>query len=117
MVNKPLSRQAKKHKEEENSPSPAKKPVAKAPKKVEPKVPEKVEPPVVPQEKVVTPIVETKTVKSKRVRFVREKKEKKPEANAAPLPPRSTKAKAKMMSKKLAIPPKAEPNFGSKPKA
>ena len=109
MAKKPLSREAKKHKDEE-SPLPAtKKAIVKVPEK-------KVATPIAPPEPVIEPVVETKTVKPKKARFVREKKEKKPQTNAAPLPPRSTKAAARIMSKKLAIPPKAEPNFGTKPK-
>ncbi|HEV3439870.1 MAG TPA: hypothetical protein VG122_21060 [Gemmata sp.] len=117
MAKKPLSREAKKHKDEESPLPTAKKAIAKVPeKKAVVKVPEKVETPITPPEPVIAPVVETKNVKPKKARFVREKKEKKPQTNAAPLPPRSTKAAAKIMSKKLAIPPKAEPNFGTKPK-
>ncbi len=111
MAKKPLSREAKKHKEkEEESPRPtAKKAIVKVPEK-------KVATPIAPPEPVIAPVVEPKIVKIKKPRFVREKKEKKPQTNAAPLPPRSTKAAAKIMSKKLAIPLKTEPNFGTKPK-
>lgn len=53
----------------------------------------------------------------KKARFVREKTEKRPQAKAAPLPPRSTKATAKLMTKGMATPPKEEPTSGQKPKA
>ncbi|MBA4189827.1 MAG: hypothetical protein C0467_17735 [Planctomycetaceae bacterium] len=61
--------------------------------------------PVVP-EPVAPPVVEVPAEKPKRPRFVREKVEKKPQPKpAAPLPPRSKKIVAKLMSKNLAIPP------------
>jgi hypothetical protein len=55
--------------------------------------------------------------KPKKARFVRGKTAKRPAAKAAPLPPRSTKAAAKMMSKNLALPPKEERASGPKPRA
>jgi hypothetical protein len=68
------------------------------------------------QEHVVQPVVDA-VKKPKKPRFVRKKKEKQPEAKAAPLPPRSTKANAKLMTKGMAVPPKEENAAGQKPKA
>jgi hypothetical protein len=71
-------------------------PKAKAPVKS----PELIKPPeqVAPSPPVV----------KKRERYVREKKEKRSEVEAAPLPPRSKKFFGKLMTKNLAIPPKDE---------
>ena len=55
--------------------------------------------------------------KPKKPRFVRLKTEKRPQPKAAPLPPRSTRATAKLMTKGLAVPPKDEKPTGQKPKA
>ena len=51
---------------------------------------------------------------AKKARYVREKKEATPEAEAAPLPPRSTTASGKMLSKNVKTAPKetAGPNRG-----
>ncbi len=57
------------------------------------------------REHVVRPVVAA-VKKPKKARFVREKKEVKTPAKAAPLPPRSTKASAKLMTKNVALPPK-----------
>jgi hypothetical protein len=120
MAKKTLSREAKKHSNEINKGIAAKKPVVKLPEKAPEKTPEKKpekKPEVeAPQQEVSEPIAEAVTEKPKRVRFVREKKVKAPEMAAAPLPPRSSKVRAKMMSKNLSLPPKTEPNFGSAPK-
>ena len=52
------------------------------------------------QEHVVQPVVEAvKPKKAKKPRFVRQKKEKRPQSKASALPPRSTKATAKLMTK------------------
>ena len=59
------------------------------------------------KEHVVEPVPVVK--KPKKSRFVREKKEKKPRTMAIPLPPRSTKAAGKMMSKNVRIAPRKEP--------
>lgn len=68
------------------------------------------------QERVVQPVVDAvKPKKAKRPRFVREKKESRPAPAGPALPPRSTKAKAKLMTKGLTLPPKDE-NMGQKPK-
>jgi hypothetical protein len=66
------------------------------------------------QEHVVKPVV--KAVKPKKKRFVREKKVKREQGATPALPPPSKKVTAKLMSKKLALPPKEE-KTGQKPKA
>ena len=68
------------------------------------------------QEHVVRPVVEAVTKKPKKARFVRETKAKKPAPPAAPLPPRSTKAAGKLMSKNLTVPPKEDLPAGQKPR-
>ncbi|MCE9560674.1 MAG: hypothetical protein K8U57_01340 [Planctomycetes bacterium] len=104
-----LSRQAKKH--ADAAPKPAKKPVVKPtsqamkPLESSPVVPTPESPPV-----AQTPVVE----KPKKVRFVREQVEKKPEVKqVVPLPPPSKKLRAMLMSKNLALPPK-EARLGKK---
>ena len=68
------------------------------------------------KEHVVQPVVDAvKPKKEKKPRFVRQKKEKRPESKGPALPPRSTKATAKLMTKGLALPPKDETG-GQKPK-
>ena len=71
------------------------------------------------KEHVVQPVVDavSKPKKEKKPRFVREKKEKRPESKGPALPPRSTKATAKLMTKGLAVPPKDEKASGQKPRA
>lgn len=70
------------------------------------------------KEQVVEPVVKAvKPKKPKKARFVREKAEPKPVAEAPPLPKPSTKAKAKLMSKNVVTPLKEEPKFGQRPKA
>jgi hypothetical protein len=66
------------------------------------------------QEHVVPPVVEA-VKQPKRPRFIREKKEKRRQPKPAPLPPRSTKATAKLMTKGLAVPPKEGKAAGQKP--
>jgi hypothetical protein len=76
------------------------------------------------KERIVKPVVAA-VKKPKKARFVREQAAKKPRAEDAPLPPRSTTAAGKMMSKKVTLPPKevrsARPKderaTGPKPKA
>lgn len=68
------------------------------------------QPPVV--EAVAEPIEIVK--KPKKARFVREKKEKQPKANAAPLPTRSTTRTGKLMSRNIKQVPKEEPASGPK---
>lgn len=67
------------------------------------------------KEHVVQPVVEAVKPK-KRARFVREKKEKRPKPTGPALPPRSTSATAKLMTKGLALPPKDDAKGGPKPK-
>ena len=68
-------------------------------------------------EHVVHPVAEAVgLVKPPKKRFVREKKEKKTPATTGALPPRSTKAAAKLMTKGLSVPPKEE-KPGPRPKA
>ena len=70
------------------------------------------------KEHVIRPVAKAvKGKPKKKARFVREKRGKRPQAKAAPLPPRSTKATAKLMTKGIATPPKEEPASGQKPKA
>jgi hypothetical protein len=52
--------------------------------------------------------------KPKRARFVREQTTNKPRTNGAPLPPRSTTAAGKMMSKNVTLPPKEVRSSGPK---
>ena len=69
-------------------------------------------------EHVIQPVVKAVRAKPKKKgRFVREKSEKRPQAKAAPLPPRSTKATAKLMTKGIATPPTEEKTSGQKPRA
>ena len=124
MAKKPLTQETKNSKDEKISPPAAKQTVAKAPEKVDTsksaqqkkgmKAPIK----AVKVEPVPVPVKPIKPPKVKRPRFVREKKEKSPvpQTKPAPLPARSTKVFAKLMSKNLALPPKEESNFGSLPK-
>jgi hypothetical protein len=69
-------------------------------------------------EHVIQPVVKAVRGKpKKKARFVRQKNEKRPHAKPALLPPRSTKATAKLMTKGIATPPKEEPASGQKPRA
>lgn len=114
MTKKP-QKKAVKPAEEQGRLAAAKDAVVKAAKKVAQVATHAVE---AVQEHVVQPVVDAmkKPKKPKKPRFVREKKEKRPEAKA-PLPPRSTKANAKLMTKGMAVPPKEEKAAGQKPKA
>jgi len=118
MAKQNLSRQAKKHLDETSQPAkkadlrkvatPPKQAVAPPKPAAAPPKPAVAPPkPVVP-EPVVVAVSPPPPEKTKRPRFVREKVEKKPEAKtkALPLPPRSKKLVAKLMSQNLAIPPK-----------
>jgi hypothetical protein len=60
------------------------------------------------EKQVVQPVAEAVGVgkKPKRARFVRKKKEARPEAPTAPLPPRSKSAAGRMMSKGMTLAPK-----------
>ncbi|HUR55329.1 MAG TPA: hypothetical protein VMZ71_14440 [Gemmataceae bacterium] len=55
--------------------------------------------------------------KPKKARFVREAQEKRPRANTAALPERSTKVSGKMMSRNVTAVPKDEPQTGPKSKS
>jgi hypothetical protein len=71
------------------------------------------------QEQVLTPVVEavSKPKELKKPRFVREKKERRSQSKGSALPPRSTKATAKLMTREIAPPPpKDEKPPGQKPK-
>ena len=71
------------------------------------------------REHVVQPVAEAVGVakKPKKPRYVRERKETKPQVPPTALPPRSTKATAKLLTKNLTLPPKEERASGTKPKA
>lgn len=58
-----------------------------------------------------------KPKKEKKPRFVREKKGKPPESKGPALPPRSTKATARLMTRGIALPPKEDTPPGQKPRA
>lgn len=58
------------------------------------------------------PPPKTRPVKTKRPRFVREKTEKRQPPAAPALPQRSTKATARLLTQKLALPPKEEGTSG-----
>ena len=62
---------------------------------------------------VVRPIAPTK--KRVKTRFVRERKVAEPRTVSSVLPPRSTSATARLMSKGLALPPKENKTTGPKP--
>jgi hypothetical protein len=102
--------------EQRRVPRPAQKPVAPYPAPQKPPAEPAPEPVAVTAEPaVVAPAPAPKKawpVKSKRPRFVRAKAQKPDRAAAAPLPPPSTSLFARLMTKHLVLPPKADgPSF------
>lgn len=119
-----LSRQAKKYRDESREPGkkPTPSPKQVVPPPAQPAVPPPPQP-VVQEESVAQPTTaapdpqpEVPKPKRSRVVFVRPKVEKKPQTKVVPLPPRSAKLNAKLMSKNLVLPPK-EDRPGGRPKA
>lgn len=106
---KSLSRQAKALglTEENESEKPKKRVVKPVPPVVVPPPP--VVAPVVPAPVVQAPAKPEPVVAKKRPRYVREQKAPQPESKPAPLPPRSNKRVAKILTAKLALPPKDDP--------
>jgi hypothetical protein len=115
MAKKP-KKEAVKPDEPRGAPAKAKETVVKAVEKVTEVVARAVE---AVQEHVVHPVVEavSKPKKVKKPRFVREKKERRAQSKGSALPPRSTKATAKLMTREIAPPPpKDEKAPSQKPK-
>ena len=92
-------------------PVPVPDPVAETVASVEP-LPEPAAEVLAVAEVPAPPVQKTKPVKVKRPRFVREEAEKRERAEAPALPPRSSKPAARLLTQKLAIPPKDEGNTG-----